>query len=427
MDLLLERKAGVSEKLFYLINKMGHTHFTVTCGIDGDLDMTRFYQAVEDTVAGNEILRCYVDTYNDEIYVKKFKNVEVLPLDMIILDNDDEWINQINKLNNTTFENNIPFWRIVLLKSKNRIQIILNFHHSLFDAHSGIIVLAKILEQYANKESDKSVMAPAVESFLSNKISTAFKFGAKNFIKSLFQSYKAIQAQDIISIENRQGRFIPFYLDAELSEKVFSYCKEHELKVHSFFSTLYLMLASTRTDSNELICMSPVQLRTHLSQLKANELGLYVSAIYTRIKREENQEFLTRAKIFQEEFSQGLKNQEMLTSLMAQKIVLGPINSPKKLLALNEKWGSFSTSVTNLGRLDLKLQYGDLRIDHVSFIPSSAALGGSSFGGAIATFDDRILINHIYTMPAITEGKARELDKLFQFHLYKVLGMEPND
>jgi hypothetical protein len=64
--------------------------------------------------------------------------------------------------------------------------------------------------------------------------------------------------------------------------------------------------------------------------------------------------------------------------------------------------------LTNVGRVNIPKVYGPFELEEISFVPAQAVFGGI-FAAAVATFEEKMLLNFVFSEPSISRDTMESL------------------
>ncbi|MEO1298406.1 MAG: alcohol acetyltransferase, partial [Cyanobacteria bacterium J06636_16] len=72
------------------------------------------------------------------------------------------------------------------------------------------------------------------------------------------------------------------------------------------------------------------------------------------------------------------------------------------------KKAPLTIEVSNVGKIDIPVNYGPLELEEIRFMPSQGMFGGVFFA-AVATFRDRMAFNFVFSEPSLSRATVEGL------------------
>ncbi|MEM6404489.1 MAG: alcohol acetyltransferase, partial [Cyanobacteria bacterium P01_D01_bin.116] len=149
-------------------------------------------------------------------------------------------------------------------------------------------------------------------------------------------------------------------------------------------------------------CRSFVDLRRRLSPAIDNEkLGSFASAVSTFHNITPHTEFWQLAREVKQKVKKAINHGDMFNIILMFTEVLNALLSSSHKAPL-------AVEVTNLGQVDIPVNYGSLKLEEISFMPSQGVFGGVFFA-AVTTLKDKMMLNFVFSEPSLSQATVEDL------------------
>lgn len=338
------------------------------------------------------------------------------------LDNQD-WTEVVIAEMNQKIESHAGLARCVLVQSQsnNNINYLITIlHHAISDGLSSIQLHSEILT-YCQKivagelinQVESLPVLPPIQQLLPESMQ-----GWRGVIKGIFlllnlkfqqlwYQPKALDFEQCVPIESRSCGMVHRQLDKELTEKLVNFCRKENTTVQGALCAALMFAAAKKISGNErtdvcLSCWSYVNLRQRLRSLVSeNNMSMLVSSITSFHTLKIQTSFWDLAREVRQNLTAGLKSDHLFSIMMMYKQII------KSLLAQPNQ-APASVAVTNIGQVKIPKFYGEFELDEISFLPAQAVFGGV-VSAAVATFESKMILNFIFSLPSISQNSMEEL------------------
>jgi NRPS condensation-like uncharacterized protein len=201
-----------------------------------------------------------------------------------------------------------------------------------------------------------------------------------------------------IPIESRRSGMVNRKLDSELTARLVDVCRQQKTTIQAALGAAMLLTVADKTNfyqrkNNYLSFRSAVNLRGRLKPKTSNEhLSLMASFINTFHNLRENRTFWDLARDIKQKLEKGLASGDAFRFILASKTLL-------EFMLQNPYKSPLSASLTNIGRINIPHNYGQIELDEVSFVAAQAAFGGT-FTVAVSTFRGQMVLNFMFSQPS---------------------------
>lgn len=166
--------------------------------------------------------------------------------------------------------------------------------------------------------------------------------------------------------------------------------------------SVYDKIKTEKSDKTCISCRSFVDLRRRLSPAIDNEnLGSVASAVSTFHNISPQTDFWQLAREVKQEVKQAINRGDMFNIILMFTEILNALLSSSNKAPL-------AVEVTNLGQVDISVNYGSLKLEEISFMPSQGVFGGVFFA-AVTTLKGKMMLNFVFSQPSLSQGTIEDL------------------
>lgn len=356
--------------------------------------------------------------------VPKFVYEDVPPIPMQIIQRKDDlhWLDVAEKEMQEPFPwTKGPFARTILLKSPDKFDLLMTFLHMAVDAASGVNFVQNLLRA-ADKISrgDTSSESPL----------PALPFSGELLRKDVIKKAKLLSTSDSTDLgahspvelkgdqevppEKRINRVIPGTFSPKETKKLLTRCRKEKTSVHealcaSILQTLVEQVKESREvpkkDPLLIGCCTPVNIRHLFSKTVDENMGNFISDALHFQLIDNNASLWTAAREVKDSLNKILDSREDIKVILNVGELLKVYSTPGDLLSGVSQ--SFPpVVVSNMGRLDIPEQFGELSLEELHFVVSINPAAKNGFGIAVTSFRGGINLNFLYAEPYISKKRA---------------------
>lgn len=421
----MNRKLGSSEYVAWLSDQVGSLNFVTVAHVSGGLDEQTLRTALDLLSHRHPLLKTRIDIQEDRpVFVAD--NVPAIPLEVEARLSDDHWHAEVEKEMNRHFSwSEGPLVRVTLLKGAPVSDLLVTFHHTIGEAASGmyfmlhLLTLVKQISEGNAPDVQPFPERPPVEELLpksARDIQGLVKTGAlisKQVASIIIQHPQKLPKDGDAFAENRQARVIHCTLSEEETESLVNKCREESTTVHGAVCAAVLHAAASQMHtyhdgkSVTIGCMSAVNLRQFLTPPLGEEIGFFVSMVITSHRIHTDTHFWDVARDVKEAVHHAIGSGDAFVFIsLLDKLIRN--TSPDDFMKRAVKLYPAALLVTNVGRLDIPHQYGSLVLEGLHFTLANKA-ASEHFNTAVATYNNRLVINFSYTEPTMSPERAHAL------------------
>ncbi len=294
--------------------------------------------------------------------------------------------------------------RAVLIKIKDGSNInylITSCHHAIIDAISGICLHSEILKLCGKIISTKQFpsvsklpVLPSLEELMPKIVELSVQD------KQLNKKTETLGFEKYLPNELRSCGLVHRKFEPDFTNRIIGSCKKENTTVHgALCAAMLLTVAETINDEDKdlyLNCRSSVDLRRRLNPPVSDEnIAMVVSALTTFHQIRKDQPFWGLAREVTQQITERLGSSEIYNVVLSYK-------KGTEFLLTNPDKIPFSVFITNIGRVKIPSDYGAFKLEEISYALSLTAMG-SVFAVAVSTFEDKVMLNFIYSQPGISQ------------------------
>ncbi len=434
-----ERVMGATERMrlwFPNINVVMAAHIT------GNVSQVALRDSIHKARKKHPLLGARVELGSDDSGKFKTDGVPEIPMDVMLRRSDRDWLEQMRlELEHRWPVTQGPLARFVLLHSNKASDLIVNAHHSICDARSLSYLIRDLLtfmtESVTLQEINPLVPVPledavpqsASSGFLRRLVMNVFnKKWRKKGIIFTERDYRDMHAA---FWRRHDATILSWSLTKAETALLIQRCRQHGVSVNSALYVAFLgaqWRVQGENGSGFDNVLVPVDFRNYLARQTGEALGLYASALHVTFNCTTDPSYWGSVEEFDRLVKAELTDKNIFASQRLNAVdpslldgvafaLFGDLDD-KMARGMAEKiQAKMKTGIliSNLGRLDLPVDYGDL---HLAAIVPPAIYAGTAekalevltIGGQMhltLTFDPAIVARE--TVLAIKERAIRTM------------------
>lgn len=284
------------ELLFlYLQNPDSEVYFEqLSLRLVGEIDITRIGEIWNNIADSNEMLRTVILWENLEKPIQAILRKKLIPINEY--DITDEENVERQKLIQNFLENDRkvridisknPIRISILRLDKDSIEMVISYHHILFDGWSTGILLKEFVEQYEGKynEIPKSKFKEYLKWYQRRD-----KEKARKFWTSFFEGFDTVTPlPSFTANRNKRVKESNTYskvLDSKLVQKITNFSKDQHVTVATQLYSAWGILLQKYSNLDDIIFGTTVSIRPPEIRGIENTVGLFINTVPLRIKSE---------------------------------------------------------------------------------------------------------------------------------------------
>ncbi|MGF1675021.1 MAG: alcohol acetyltransferase [Rivularia sp. (in: cyanobacteria)] len=345
---------------------------------------------------------------------------EKIPLSVVKKQQIQQWEEVVIQELNQKINSDRNLLRVTLInfeQAKNICYLITTIHHAIADASSCIQLHSEILTSCQNIAEGKAQIQvnqlpqqPSINKLFPKSIQGftgeigIILYVLKLKLQLIRYQPTTLKFEKNVPLKSRSCGLVHRKLVPELTTRLINACRQQKTTVQAALGAAMLFAVAKQTHisdknnhyfSNYLSFRSSVNLRSRLQPQISNEhLGVMASAVMTFHKLKENHNFWDLARDIKIKLEQDLVNGDAFRQIMiVKKIMVSFLKNPHK--------SSVTAALTNIGRVNISQNYGQLELEEISFVPAQAAFGGI-FSAAVSTFREQMVLHFMFSQPSMS-------------------------
>lgn len=304
-----------------------------------------------------------------------------------------------------------PLLRLTILSSEDKHYLVFCGHHAICDGRSFVYLIRDLLSIYSGKNHfcpDEVKYAASEEKRIPPGIKESFL--GKIFISSMNKKWMEKNIQFTQQDYNRMHEYfwkkrqtsviLKTITKDEFSPLIYQ-CRVKECSVNSAIYVAFLLAQLQIQQEINKRVLIPIDLRSYLYPPLEDAFGYYASALVIKNKIDGKKGFWETVKKFDKEVKKSKKNKNIFSfintalfkpslldaAIFAQNGILDDDQALKLSDQIFNKLGT-RLMVSNLGRIDIPKQYGELEL--LDIIPPILISGNTEKVIEIATYNEHM-------------------------------------
>ncbi|MCF2148297.1 condensation domain-containing protein [Desmonostoc muscorum LEGE 12446] len=378
----MERYLGAFEHLFWLYNQFYPMDFATVAKLQGQFSVDQLSMVLRQIQQRHPLLRVCIAT--DAIGQPKFVETDdEIPLRLVERTDDQHWQAELEVELACSLDWQVaPLLRVVLLQSEAESELMIICHHVIADGLSGVYLMRDILQRLGGEIFERSHLSAALS--LESSL-----FGITPCPET------TPKPTDYIPPLSRRAppHIHTVVLSPELTQQLIQRSRAEHTTVHGAVSAAFL-LALTQQDakpSDVMQCLHPVNVRSHLSLPMPDGVGLYFCLCMTTHSLQPDSAFWDVARSVKSQLSQiDIAQQLVEEHQLRQRAIANLTDATTFAEAGGSSQSPCQLNVTNLGRINMAQQYGNIWIEALHAPAVMPSVVGRNVG--VATLGDRLTL-----------------------------------
>jgi NRPS condensation-like uncharacterized protein len=388
----MERFLGAFEHSFWLYDQAQPVHFASTAKLKGSFSLEQLRISLAKLQRRHPLLRVRIalDATGQPKFIEQLAEI---PIRVVARTNAQRWQQELAAEMSQSLDWQIaPLVRVVLLQSGQEAELILSCHHSIGDGLSGALMLRDIVQELSGEQIDDSdderlhqrplSAALPIEKALVNTVLLSPEVAVQN--QPLMESPVSISTRNLPHIRTA-------LLSAELTQQIVMQCRREQTTVHGAISAAFLLVLARQkgTEPNQLKCLSPINVRSHLALPIPDAVGLYISYGLTHHTVSFNSSFWATARSVKSQLAELSYPQLLFSELLQRQQFMSTLPTPLMVSQATQQQRSYNLLVTNLGKLPLEQKFGNICIEEFYGPAVMAGIDQEQIVG-VSTWSDRL-------------------------------------
>lgn len=417
------RALGNIERGCWLIDQTAPMNVVVVAEVHGALALERLRYALALVQQRHPLLRVCVQTESGEPCY--FTSDAAVPLEVIERRSPTHWQElAISERNRPLRWNTPPLLRVTVLHGEDASDLVITLHHMISDGASAIYFVRDLLLAYRGPSSPGTLAAmpvrPSLETLMpeTERGISGFKRSARFIAQQAWTFFarrpRLLREQQSVLSAQRRSSAVHERLSSAETASLLTACRKQSVTVHSALCAALLMAVGAEMNTESpaphqvLGCCTPVNLRRALSPEVGEDMGLYVGPIVTFHRLGPSTQLFALAAQLTTQLQAARAGGVATLALATQSRLLPHRISPQRAAQhlYNRLFGT--VSVSNMGVLEIPLDYGELHL-------SALRLGGSNnpFGSLISitatTLADELYLTFNYNEQIVGEERLHRV------------------
>jgi NRPS condensation-like uncharacterized protein len=368
----MKRRLIVGERIMYAKGEMP-VNCVFSISLNGTITQGALESAFDRLQAKHPLLRAVIKKEQEPYFDIQEKAapaiVEVLPRNT-----DEDWIKVVEAEWKRPFDyNKAPLMRLLWLKGEEVSDILIVLPHCICDGGTIVNLMRELLAY-----TDNPALEPArYDSFIEagDLVATAVLPGKGALIKARLLSNIAHGILSLITRNKKEATgnnnyMVRWSVDKMLSKELMEACKAGGTTVQAVMGTAFLMAFNKvkgKDAKNKLIC--PVDIRKAVPGIKEDMMFAFAPVIELSGAGKPGGEFWSLARKMKEELQQKISKLQPNHMLVLTEYFHPAAD--KMLKHLRTTNGSHDVTLSNMGKINIPVQYGNFTIQRV-YSPSTA-------------------------------------------------------
>ena len=419
--MLENRELAAHEQAMEILNNLAASFHIVTISrIKGIVGEELLRQALDIIQSRHPLLNSRIIAKKNSFYFES--GADKIPLSVVKKQQIEDWEEVVIEELNQKINSDKNLLRVTLVnfeEEENIFYLITTIHHAIADAssciqlHSEILTnCQEIIEGKTQTNINQLPQLPVIDKLIPKSI-RGFTGKINNIfyllgLKLQLLKYKPLTVgfEKSVPLESRRCGMVHRKLDSELTASLLEVCRQQKTTVQAALGAAMLFAVAEKTNNqtknNYFSFRSSVNLRQRLQpQISSDNLGAIASAVLSFHNFQVNDNFWDLARDIKLKLEKGLANGEAFRQIFTFKSIM-------KSFLKNPYQSAVSAALTNIGRINIPHNYGQLELEEISFVPAQAAFGGV-FAAAVSTFREQMLLNFMYSQPSLSNETIENL------------------
>lgn len=343
----------------------------------------------------------------------------VIPLEVAT----EPWLDVVERELHRTIADSGPLARVVWVPTPEGGRVLLTLHHAMSDGKSGVFAMRDILLGASGASAEE---LPALDDIqpVDERVAAIgqgwrgrqgiLRFAAGQFWMDARVGRATPPRYDALPrCTERTTLVLPREFEPDFVSKLAARARAEKTSVHgALLAAISLAVVRDRTEDTAVVSVgSPIDLRETLSPPVGEDVGYYISVLTYRRKLTGDESLWDVAREIKSQLVAGKAAQQehVLAKAMplVESMVGGKRKSPNDFVHSWEKLVQSTAGLTNLGRLNIRTDFGAFQAEAVHFAVSPSALG--AYVCTATSTNGRLNWNFQYATPTFTREHAEEL------------------
>lgn len=384
-------------------------NFTITARVRGVFTQTALEDALLKLRQRHPLLASRVEADAAGNVYFTTENVPAIPLRIVNRVDDDHWVQEVERELPIGYDHRVgPLLRCVWLRGAEVSDLILVCDHLSADGRACVYAMRDLLTLLAHPEQPLETEAPT---HLGKLIPESVLPYIKQIIAEAIQNAASMEQPHFDLVNDIPPlRVLPFSLSAEETAALVARARAENATVQAALCAAFLTPFAEQDPGNPTRTVeTPMDIRHRLSEPIGDVYGNYISLLFTSVDCSPGRNLWDIARDVTRDLTDTEEKRLFSIPLILMTVAEEPLPMPAVRI-------NYDISISNLGRLSLPAQYGNLILEAV-YAPSFNAsrpghhvLGVNTYNGQLrATF-----ISCNPAAPALLERSRQLLAAMIQ-------------
>ncbi|AFZ22810.1 uncharacterized protein containing a NRPS condensation (elongation) domain [Cylindrospermum stagnale PCC 7417] len=400
-----------SEHLMWLSYKNSPENVTFSATINGSFTVDLLTEALAWLQLRHSRLRLKIVTDNKNQPYFCSENVPHIPLRVIERQGEEHWCREmVEELLHPMSGNEEPLIRVLLLQSTEVCHLMITFHHCIGDGLSGAYLIQDILQYIGEPDSPRELLPdlPPVDEIIPDITKNWVDENLDNSLESesiLTATYR--NNQETNTTEEFPIRLFNWTISSAETTKLVARCREERASVHGALCAAFLLAIATEIKSpNEILlkCHTPVNIRNYLTIHVGQNLGEYIARPVTAHRLSQKTDFWDLAREVKYKLNQVIADGKLFDDVLKARALLSSKSNKGGETPDARDIGGMDIAITNLGKLNIKQQFGKLQLQKLYLMPTGPKSLPLLIG--VATLQDKMCFTYRYQQSLLPDAIA---------------------
>ncbi len=360
---------GWGELLWWRISEAGSNNGVMVLEVEGHTDIDRLKYALEQVSLTHPLLRCrgVRDGKRGRIEVPA---QGVAPLRVIPRRDDKHWIEVAeNEVNQAVSNETYPLWHLVAIVGNDHAEWILVINHAIVDGLSANLFYDLLLRIYSGEAPPAPrAMPPAFDTIIKHGGALPLARYTWAYLRGMFGRPPVKKFPMAAGVDPEvlgRSRIVEHTLDEATTKALAARCKTQRLTLNGLLSSAMLIAACDGVEGQapHRIAMSfAMNLRPLLTVNVNEDFGYYVTGAEADHVVSPNSDPWPLARQTMQDASRVFHGEHVKVNSWLRQVILKIKPTGQSLLDAAPKSSRACFHITNMGKLSMPTQYGDLRI-----------------------------------------------------------------
>ncbi|MGD1702264.1 phthiocerol/phthiodiolone dimycocerosyl transferase family protein [Dapis sp. BLCC M229] len=405
-----ERKLIAMEEGMELFNRYANSlNVVIISQIKGFLDREVLRKSLDLVQIRHPRLNSHIVEVLDNLMFKT-EGTKQIPLKVVLNPSPEYWHTLVINELSTKIDSEKVLLRATLIKASEKSTnnyLITTIHHAIADAMCGIYLHSEIISFCHKIASNYQItQVNQLESYQSLEKIIANYTVENEELPKLNRQIDTLPFEKYVPHQQRRCGLIQKQLNTDITEQIIERSRQEKSTVHgAICSAMMLALAKQLKKENKdfyFSCRSSVDIRRRVYPPIGDEnIAMLVSALNSFHTVNNKTSFWDLARQVKSQIKARLKTPEIYNVILSYR-------EGTKYILNNPERSYFSIFVTNIGKVKISSDYGLFKLEKISYAVSLNVLG-SVFSVAVSTFENKMILNFIYSQPILSQDTVNAL------------------